>query len=192
MLGLLSIFFSALSLGVVPSEPVQPPREVSPVVEIQPATVKAAEQYFSPVNLKISSINLNVPVLSVGADVDGTQLVPDDNGTVSWWKYGAKPGEVGSAVLAGHYKIDDGSPGVFYRLNEVKIGEMVSVTDEHGVEQQFRVVDRKIFPVPEFPTIDIYENSDSESLNLVTCTGEYISETNNYTHRLVIYTEKVE
>lgn len=160
-------------------------------VELVQPSVHAAEVFYSPSRLKISTISLDAPVLSVGADVDGTQFVPADNKTLSWWKHGAKPGEKGSSVLAGHYKIADGSPGVFYRLNEVKVGETISVLDENGAEQSFKVMDRKIFSVSEFPTKDIYNNTDSEQVNLVTCTGDYIPETNNYTHRLVLYTEKV-
>jgi sortase A len=188
----LSLFFSALSLASTQPAPVTKVQEVPSIIQIQPATVKAAELYYPPRNIKINKINLNAPILSVGAADDGTQMVPDDNATTSWWKYGAKPGEKGSAVIAGHYKVEDGTPGVFFRLNEVVVGDVLSVFDEMGIEQKFEVVDRKVFSVAEFPTGEIYENADTRRVNLVTCTGEYLKEKNDYSHRLVLYTKRID
>lgn len=191
MTGLLTFIFSVLSLAVVKPVSELPPQETPTVVVAQAPIIHAAEQYFPPSRLIIDSIDMNVPVVSVGADKDGTQSVPADNGTVSWWKYGAKPGENGSAVLAGHYKVESGAPGVFYNLNNIKVGDVVLLNDENGSELKFQVVDKKIFKLEEFPTMEIYTNKDKQSLNMVTCIGDYVSDIGTYTHRLVVYTRKV-
>lgn len=150
----------------------------------------AAELFHPPASVLIPKISLNAPVQPVGADSDGTQLVPSDNKTTSWWKHGAKPGEHGSAVIAGHYKVGNGSPGVFYRLNEVQVGENITVVDVEGQELTFKVVEREIYPVEEFPTNHIYSDKENKSLNLVTCTGSYLADQDDYSHRLVLYTIK--
>src|SRR5690606_13342461 len=156
MTGLLSFFFSVLSLAAINPASDNLHQGSPTVITTQVPIVHAAEQVYLPSTLNIPTINLQVPILSVGAAADGTQAVPADNSTVSWWKYGAKPGERGSAVLAGHFKIEDGSPGVFYNLNRVKVGENIEITDDQGNIQQFRVVDRKIYSVEDFPTQQIY------------------------------------
>jgi LPXTG-site transpeptidase (sortase) family protein len=177
MTGLLTFIFSVLSLAAVKPVSEIPPQETPVVVVAQAPIVHAAEQYFPPARLIIDSIDMNVPV--------------SDNGTVSWWKYGAKPGEKGSAVLAGHYKVESGAPGVFYKLNNVEVGDVVLLNDENGSKVKFQVIDKKIFKLEDFPTREIYTNKDGESLNMVTCTGDYISSTGTYSHRLVVYARKV-
>src|SRR5690606_24465788 len=117
----------------------------------------------------ISSIGLDAPVVSVGANEKGLQEVPSDKDTVSWRKPGFKPGKKGSAVFAGHFKVEDGSPGVFYTLNQVKVGDTIELTDEIGQPLKFTVNDTKVYSVADFPTEDIYMNTDSNRIVLVTC-----------------------
>lgn len=184
------LLVSTISFAFNQPQPVPQPQETSALINLTPQTVQAADLYYEPRKLSIDKINLDVPVISVGKDKNGLQEVPADNGTVSWWKFGARPGEKGSAVLAGHYKIEDGSPGVFYRLNEVKIGDKISITDENGAKQEFEVVNTEIYSVADFPTKNIYADKSGESLNLVTCTGEFLPEKNDYSHRFVVYAKK--
>src|SRR5436190_17454684 len=58
------------------------------------------------------------PVVGTGVDPGTGELaVPADAGVVAWYEYGPAPGDVGSAVLAGH--VDwHGVPGIFFRLRE--------------------------------------------------------------------------
>ncbi len=153
--------------------------------------VKAAEiKKGRPKKLEIAAIGLKVNIVIVGADHDGRMSVPSDNKTVSWWKFGAIPGEMGSAVLAGHYKLEDGTPGVFYDLNRVKVGDLINMADEFGAKQKFKVREIKIFKVEDFPLNEVYANSGGKYLNLVTCAGNYLTKVKDYSHRLVIFTQK--
>ncbi len=140
-----------------------------------------------PVKVIIEQIGLNAPVIEEGKTSDGRMGVPSDNSTVGWWKFGTSPGELGSAVLAGHYKIEDGSPGVFYRLSDVKLGDEIKIVDSKGQIKIFEIVEREVYPEKDFPIQKVYSQKDVKRLNLITCTGNYIPELNDYSHRLVVY-----
>ncbi len=145
----------------------------------------------TPQKLFIPSINLSAPIKTVGFDSERRMEVPGDNSTVSWWKYGALPGETGSAVIAGHYKITDGSPGVFYNLGNVKIGSKIIISFKNKNNKTFTVTHIKTYTEKGFPIQTIYTANDSKRLNLITCSGDFDSTANDYTHRLVVYAEFV-
>lgn len=170
-----------------PSEPSLPVEEEETSL-VTPGTVYAAETIPSqPVQLRIERISVLAQVVTVGANDYGNMPVPSDNATASWWRHGAKPGQLGSAVIAGHFKIDDGSPGVFFRLNQIQVGDVIEVKDEQNMARKFEVVDLQIYPKDQFPLEQVYQAKDAHKLNLITCTGTYLPSINDYSHRLVVY-----
>jgi sortase (surface protein transpeptidase) len=86
----------------------------------------------TPVRLIIPSLKIVTMSESVGMDQQGRMDVPKDVVNVAWYQLGVKPGEVGNAVFAGHYDKPDGSPAVFYDLNQLQSGDELIVEDEDG------------------------------------------------------------
>ncbi len=50
--------------------------------------------------------------------------VPDNGHDVAWFKLGARPGEEGNAVIAGHVD-DQKGPAIFYHLDKLTKGDEI-------------------------------------------------------------------
>ena len=144
-----------------------------------------------PTRLSIPKLEVDAYVERLGITATGNMASPNGFSNVSWYKYGTIPGATGSAVMAGH---DNGIyvPGVFRRLNEMRIGDDVYVVSENGKQLHFRVTDIEVYPYDEAPLERIFNTTDKSRLNLITCTGEWLPNLKMSDQRLVVYTELVE
>ena len=144
-----------------------------------------------PSKLVIPKLDINAYVEAVGKDQTGRMDVPKKDQDVGWWKYGFKPGEIGNSVIAGHYDRKDGGPAVFYNLGDLEIGDKLEIVDGNGKSLTFRVVRKEIFKDAEFPLQEVFGETDSKYLNLITCEGSFDRVTKNYSDRLVVFTKLV-
>ena len=117
--------------------------------------------------------------------------VPKGPVDVAWFKLGPRPGDNGSAVIAGHYGTwKNGEGSVFNNLNKLNIGDMIYVEDENGVIVRFAVRQIRIYD-PNADSSDIFVSDDGKShLNIITCEGEWNSVQKTYSKRLVIFSDK--
>ncbi|MDQ5954101.1 MAG: sortase [Patescibacteria group bacterium] len=143
-----------------------------------------------PVKISIESIGVNAPIESVGI-LDGAMAVPTFGHNVGWYSLGTRPGEVGSAVLAGHVNWMNGEDAVFTNLKNIKIGDTISVTNNYGQIVHFAVTDIQSFPLYT-DTTEIFSSSDGiVRLNLITCNGSWSDWLNTHDSRLVVFAEKI-
>ncbi|MGI5841547.1 MAG: class F sortase [Patescibacteria group bacterium] len=149
--------------------------------------VMAQEESFEPHWLEIEKIDLSVEVIGVGLNEKKAMIVPEENNLVSWYKNGTVPGEVGSAVLSGHYEWREA--GVFKRLGEVEVGDIIKLKDNNGTEKLFRVSKRAIYDKNNFPMKEVFSSKDKKRLNLITCYGRFNRATKLYEDRLVVFAE---
>jgi LPXTG-site transpeptidase (sortase) family protein len=144
-----------------------------------------------PVHLEIPKINVNAPVIPVGVAKDGSMEAPSGPKDVGWFKSGSRPGDVGSAVIDGHYGYwKSGVGSVFDDLDKLRKGDEIYVEDDNGVTVTFVV--RKILTYdPSDDASSLFNSSDGKShLNLITCEGIWDSTQETYSNRLVIFTDK--
>lgn len=156
------------------------------------ATASTSFARSAPIRLVIPSIRLDttfVPPLSLNSDK--TVSVPDNYTQVGWYKGGATPGEVGSAVILGHVDSVSG-PAVFYSLGQVKVGDKVMVTRADRTTATFEVTELHRYPQSEFPTNAVYGPTTYPALRLVTCTGIFDHGKQKYSHNLVVYAKLIE
>lgn len=142
----------------------------------------------------IPEISVNAKIEPVGRTAGGNMAVTRSYSTVGWYKYGAKPGETGNAVLAGHLDNGYGRPGVFYHLNDLKIGDSVFVENEEGERIEFAVKGIQVVDYlnPPKEVLDqVFGTSTTSHLNLITCDGVWIPEKKKYSDRLIIFTDRV-
>lgn len=159
------------------------------IIEVAKAeTQTKTEAYGIPLQIYIDKIGVGATILAVGINNDGATDVPSEKNMVSWYKYGAKPGETGSAVIAGHVTWTYGA-AVFNRLQELQNGDEIRIAESSGPELKFKVTGSKIYDRDAFPIQEIYWQKDKPRLNLITCNGQYDTTTKDYTKRLVIFTE---
>lgn len=88
-----------------------------------------------PVSLFVEGLG-EWELLAAGTDEQG--LINPPPGRVQWYDASPHPGAAGTAVLAGHVRID-GVPDVFAELGTVGEGDRVRVTDQGGSVRTFEV-----------------------------------------------------
>ncbi len=145
-----------------------------------------------PGRLIIPAVGVNTLVQLVGVDSEGRMGLPSNFTDVSWYKYGPRPGDKGSAVIAGHLDTAIDANAVFADLSILKEGDLITITDKTGQEILFKVTGKEIYDEDKAPLEKIFDQSRGKRrLNLVTCDGTWNPKTKNYSQRLVIYSERV-
>lgn len=142
-----------------------------------------------PVRLKIPSINVDAKIQYVGVTSNGEMEVPTNAVDVGWLKIGTKPGEVGSAVIAGHFDGKDGEAGVFFNLYKLKVGDKLYIEDDTKKIVTFIVQASRVYDVGYADTV--FSRNDGTYLNLITCDGVWDGAKKSYNKRLVVFTKKI-
>jgi LPXTG-site transpeptidase (sortase) family protein len=144
-----------------------------------------------PVRLKIPIIGVDSTIEDALITPDGRMDVPAGIADVAWFALGPHPGEVGSAVIGGHYGIQNGVPFVFYDLNKLKVGDMLYIIDDKNNTLTFVVRSIKSFDRNADAT-NVFTSTDGLAhLNLITCEGIWNEVNGNYPQRLVIFSDLV-
>jgi sortase (surface protein transpeptidase) len=84
-----------------------------------------------PKQLLIPKIKVDANVAYMGLTKTGDMDVPPDLVNVGWYKYGTKPGDVGSAVIAGHLE-GTKDLGVFIGLDKLSQGDEVQIRNDRN------------------------------------------------------------
>ncbi len=163
------------------------------VTQIQtPLPTPSPEVVFSnPGQLTIPKINVSATVEEVGLDSEKKMDVPKLNENVGWYMYGAKPGEAGNAVFAGHLDTSSGGAAVFYNLDRIAIGDAIQVTDTSGNTLTYEVYRVSIFEDRSFPLDLVFGPNNESNVILITCEGVFDRTERNYTDRLVVFSRLV-
>lgn len=140
-----------------------------------------------PVRLKIPSINVDAAVEYVGLTSSGAMGVPDSTADVGWFDLGPRPGENGSAVIAGHFNGENDEAGAFINLNKLKEGDRVYIEDDKGTTTSFVVRTSRTYD-PGYAD-DVFSGSNSAHLNLITCDGVWDGVKKTYSKRLVVFAD---
>lgn len=158
-------------------------RESSSVLAAREAEVAA------PARLIIESIGVDHEVIPVALRDDGLMEVPEDVHDIGWYSPGVKPGELGSAVLAGHVDSRLQGPGAFFDLRLLEEGDIVTVIDATGAERSWAVERVVRYPKDQIPIEDLFRwEGDSTDLVLITCGGEFDRTARSYRDNLVVHT----
>jgi LPXTG-site transpeptidase (sortase) family protein len=144
-----------------------------------------------PIRLIIPVINVDAAIAYTGLTADGAMDIKGDPTQVAWYELGPRPGENGSAVIAGHYGwTASGEAAVFNNLHNLNKGDEIIVIDDKGISITFTVRESRRYD-PDADASSIFKSDDSKShLNLITCDGVWINSKNTYSNRLVIFTDK--
>lgn len=150
----------------------------------------AAEQR-TAVRVSIPSIEVDTSLVQLGVDPDTGGLIPPTRYDVAGvFAQGAVPGDPGPAVIAGHVDSQTG-PGVFYHLEEIEIGAIISVSLSDGQQILFRSVEVAQYPKTAFPTAEVYGPTPGRELRLITCGGSFDRSRLSYRENIVVYAVRV-
>lgn len=144
-----------------------------------------------PKHLKIEAAGVDTDLIELGRMPDGTLETPTSYTLAGWYKYAPTPGEVGPAVIVGHVDNYKG-PAVFYRLKELKPGDIIEVTRLNGSVVKFKVNSVEQFQQNNFPTQKVYGNINYPGLRLITCGGEFNRASGEYTANTVVFASKTD
>jgi hypothetical protein len=135
----------------------------------------------APIQLRLPGVTAAVRPAPV--DGDGRLAVPRDPTSVGWWIGGATAGSArGTVVLAGHVDTE-GQRGALYGLEQLAMGEIVTVDTANG-RYAYKVVARRSFRKERLPDA-LFDLNSPPRLALVTCGGQF--EDGSYDHNVVVY-----
>ena len=143
-----------------------------------------------PVSLVIPAIGVHTSLIRLGRTAQGTLQVPTSTSVAGWYTASPRPGEIGSAIIAGHIDSDAG-PGVFFRLRLLHPGNLVYVRRTDGTLAVFRVYAEHMYVKTRFPTQQVYGPEPDAELHLITCGGVFDSATGHYLSNVVVYSSEI-
>ena len=142
-----------------------------------------------PVAVRIPAIGVDARIIWLGLGDDHIVNVPSLSTPMltSWFDGGVTPGQVGPAVLFGHVDSAVTGPAVFYRLGDLRPGNLIYVTREDRRTAVFQVDAVDLYSESSFPDSTIYGTTGEPVLRLITCGGDFDTQTHLYLDRTVAY-----
>jgi sortase (surface protein transpeptidase) len=140
----------------------------------------------APTRVSIPTLKVNVPVIALGQQDDGSMQVPADATTVGWYTKAPTPGALGPAVLAGHVDYQK-QPGTFAHLADLKAGDPITVNREDGSMAMFAVTKVGRYAKNKFPSTAVYGPINHAGLRLITCGGDFDNAAGHYKDNIVVY-----
>ena len=171
-----------------PSSPAPAPAPAPPAPPAPAAP--SATPVALPGSLRIPAIDVESEVISLGLQPDGSLAVPQpgpDYDKAAWFDGSPRPGQVGPSVIEGHVDSAESGPSVFYRLGDLEPGDVIDVTREDGTVVSFTVDEVRVVPKDDFPTFDVYANTDAPELRLITCGGPFDDAARSYVDNIVVF-----
>ena len=123
--------------------------------------------------------------MRLGLNPDRTLEVPSFE-EAGWYTGASRPGDPGPSVIAAHVDSTSG-PSVFYRLKELKPGDVVHVDYRGGASVTFSVDRSESFSKASFPTAQVYGATAGPELRLITCDGTFDRSARSYRSNLVVW-----
>nr|WP_234425779.1 class F sortase [Streptomyces kebangsaanensis] len=179
------------------------PAPVTPVTPVTPATPTAspggaaalgaeadgkALPRSEPTRISIPDIGVDAPFIKLSLDASGHLKAPPENDAnlVGWFQGGASPGERGPAIVAGHLDTKTG-PAVFAGLDQLGSGALVDITRADGTVARFKVDSVETFSKAGFPDDQVYADTPTPELRLITCGGTFDRAKQGYQANVVVF-----
>jgi hypothetical protein len=169
------MFFSTIKPALISTHTVQPtatatitptPTLFVPAPLFDPKLDIKAGPVDVPLELRIPSINVIVPVIGVGLTAWNVMDAPISSvgspfwHSAFWYRGSGIPGDVGTATIGGHITDPRGKPGAFRFLQDISQGNLIIIHDNRtSIDIRFIVDDVK--------TITLKESTDPAVLTLI-------------------------
>jgi hypothetical protein len=161
----------------------RPPPFVPPA---RSGTVPISSSLGHPARIAIPAVGIDTSLQMLGLEPDGSLQVPSDFNQAGWWEGGPLPGDPGPAVIVGHVDSSMG-PAVFFRLRELKPGDLIAVWRGDGAELTFVVQRTEEVPKVSFPTEQVYGALRYPALRLITCGGRFDFHSGHYIDNVIVF-----
>jgi sortase A len=145
----------------------------------------------TPVRLIIPAIGVDARVDPVGLNAQGSMVAPSNFTDVTWYSPGAKPGNPGNTVIAGHVNNALTMAGVFEHLSDLKIGDTITVADASGRSLTYVVTQVQAYEADSAPTGSVFATTGPSQLVLITCDGQWDASAHQFDKRLIVNAQLV-
>lgn len=139
-----------------------------------------------PKRIRMPSLGVDAFVQRLGVDQNKQIAVPTNINLAGWFVDGAKPGQPGLSIIAGHF---DGQQGdaVFKKLNMLKAGDTFQVERGDGTAISFKVIQVTHTAIKDAASVLFSQDPKLKSqLNLVTCGGTFDEQAKTYDQRVIV------
>lgn len=157
-----------------------------PTEALEPVPAPEALDDTPPIRIRVPELGINATVIAMEMGADNILPVPDTGQEVAWYSYGARLGEEGNAVLAGHVDWNR-ERGVFWSLLDARPGQTITLVSNAGRVYEYRVDWARTFSEdsPE-GLMTLRSLVGGTTITLVTCTGRFDVQTRSYQDRHVV------
>lgn len=141
--------------------------------------------------LKISSVEIDAPVVVRGLDNRRVMQTPDNAVDTAWYDFTARPGFDGNAVFSGHVDYVSVGKAVFWNLKDLKPNDEIEVEMTDGTVYTYAVRSLNQYDSATAPVEEIVGDTPEQTVTLITCSGTFNNVTHQYDKRLVVRAERV-
>lgn len=148
----------------------------------------------TPVILDVPRIGIaHASLVQLGQDTDGSIQVPPvgANSRAGWFRNSPTPGQLGASVILGHVDSATAGPAIFYRLGTLQPGDTAAVTRADHTVAVFNVDSVEKYAKANFPTLQVFGDTDHAGLRLITCGGTFNPSKQSYEDNIVVYAHLV-
>jgi len=142
-----------------------------------------------PSSLNISRQGTSGVIVPVGLTKKGAIAAPVKTDQIGWYDSGTRLGQLGTIVLIGHKDDIWFRPAVFGKLDQVIVGDVITLTDNLGRNWNYSVRQKTVYPVDKVPLTELLQNDQQARLVLISCAGRWSWLKGGYTDRIVIDAE---
>ena len=176
----------AQALASMPNAPNNMPSEEAPKDSNYVGNYKVSAAL--PRAITIPSIGVKARVLQVGVNNDNQMQAPGSIFDTGWYTGASKPGEMGAAIINGHFS-GPTKKGVFSKINNLKQGDVIEVERGDGVVISFTVQSTEKVPADKVDMAKLLVSNDTNKpgLNLITCGGAFDARSNTFLDRTIVY-----
>jgi LPXTG-site transpeptidase (sortase) family protein len=194
------LLIAGLTAGSSPSSPAlsQPSRVTMQSLQMvsrvpgHRSITPTAPASVTPRHLEVPGWRLVIPAIGVDALIEGVGLdarhamaAPADLETVGWFSRGPAPGQLGDAVIDGHYGLP-WDPAVFRNLDRLRPGDTLQVIWLDGRRLEFRIQTVANVSTNSPPPSDLFTHTGPARLSLITCAGQWVQSQRTYNERLIV------
>lgn len=161
----------------------------APTTSVAPSATATKGGGSVPVSLQIPSIGFDRKVTGMGLSSAG-EISPPPKVT-QWYDATVSPGKPGISVIAGHVTYND-VPDVFAKLEDVKVGDTVTVGYADGTSKKFVATREKSVDKEALRTDQtVWGSSSTPVLALITCDGKSKVVGQHHVNNFVVWAKPV-
>lgn len=154
--------------------------------EIKPKCDEYKVPADKPRFINIPSINASGCIIKVGTDQNKAVAAPNSIYLAGWYTGSVLPGDKGVSLIDGHVS-GKYADGIFKNIRKLKKSDTFQVEFGDSSTRSFEVVSVSSYSVDDTSTQMLKQHDEVQNqLNLITCTGSFNKNTQQYDKRVIV------